>query len=119
MKPKFNSDIKKKWLVALRSGKYSQCRGAFRKEDGFCCLGVLADVMQPDGWETNWLKRTEQGRIQHSSESFIYSGYFFEDKQTCWHLAALNDSAKKSFTEIADWVEENIQTESTVEGFFN
>jgi hypothetical protein len=40
--------LKKKWVAALRSGKYKQGHGALRikgaKKDAFCCLGVLADV---------------------------------------------------------------------------
>ena len=31
-------------VAALRSGKYKQCTGALRKDDGFCCLGVACDV---------------------------------------------------------------------------
>ena len=47
MKP----EIKEKWVKALRSGKYSQCRHALHiQDDGFCCLGVLADLMEPR-WE--------------------------------------------------------------------
>ncbi len=34
----------KKWVTALRSGKYSQGRGMLRKEDTFCCLGVACDL---------------------------------------------------------------------------
>jgi hypothetical protein len=39
-----------KWIAALRSGEYSQDRGALRTDDGFCCLGVLCDVMGAE-WE--------------------------------------------------------------------
>lgn len=50
--------IRDKWVAALRSGNYKQGRGALRLsagsynheepasvEDGFCCLGVLSDVV--------------------------------------------------------------------------
>jgi hypothetical protein len=36
--------LKKKWVRALRSGKYKQGERYLRKGDAFCCLGVLADV---------------------------------------------------------------------------
>ena len=35
----------KKWVQALRSGKYKQAHGTLGKEDGSrCCLGVLCDL---------------------------------------------------------------------------
>lgn len=39
----------KAWIRALRSGEYKQTKGALAKQrpdgtDGFCCLGVVADV---------------------------------------------------------------------------
>lgn len=37
-------DKKLKWIEALESGKYSQCKGTLRGEDGFCCLGVWLDL---------------------------------------------------------------------------
>ena len=48
-------DIKERWIAALRSGKYKQAKEALRVrgEDGqdrLCCLGVLCDVVDPDGW---------------------------------------------------------------------
>jgi hypothetical protein len=44
-------ELKNKWLAALRSGDYKQ--GAHRLRtvnDCFCCLGVLCDIINPDGW---------------------------------------------------------------------
>jgi hypothetical protein len=42
-----------KWLAALRSGEYEQTKGALRRDNSFCCLGVLCDVISPDGWQKN------------------------------------------------------------------
>ena len=40
-----NARIKRKWVTALRSGKYVQGRGFLRDEDdGYCCLGVLCSI---------------------------------------------------------------------------
>lgn len=36
---------RKKWVKALRSGKYKQAEGQLRDGDRFCCLGVLCDVL--------------------------------------------------------------------------
>lgn len=46
-----DSSLKQKWVRALRSGKYTQATGALRTEDGFCCLGVLCDVYDPELWQ--------------------------------------------------------------------
>lgn len=47
--------IKRRWLRALRSGKYTQCQGSLHlKDDGFCCLGVLCDVLKKDFKNVDW-----------------------------------------------------------------
>ena len=48
-----NKDIRDNWVAALRSGMYKQGTGVLRQKsqdgrDGFCCLGVLCDVYDPD-----------------------------------------------------------------------
>jgi hypothetical protein len=56
-KSKFKSNVmdpelKQKWIDALLSGHYHQGNGSLRNaNDEFCCLGVLADLVEPDGWE--------------------------------------------------------------------
>lgn len=57
---KLPSEFKAKWLEALRSGKYTQTRGKLRRTaqqgndpdriPGFCCLGVLCDIIDPNAW---------------------------------------------------------------------
>lgn len=37
-------DIKNLWADALESGQYKQTKGALRKGDAFCCLGVLCNL---------------------------------------------------------------------------
>ncbi len=43
-------ELRAKWTAALRSGAYQQTRNRLRKTDGFCCLGVLCDVIDPSRW---------------------------------------------------------------------
>jgi hypothetical protein len=42
--------VKRDWIDALRSGKYKQTRSKLCNKDGFCCLGVLADVAISGDW---------------------------------------------------------------------
>jgi len=50
MKPTKNQI--QKWVLALRSGEYSQTTGKLQDEQGYCCLGVACDVFIPDGMKT-------------------------------------------------------------------
>lgn len=52
-----DQEIKTKWVAALRSGEYHQIDGTLRGHDydghlGYCCLGVLAEVCEPDSTRT-------------------------------------------------------------------
>lgn len=42
---------KNKWVEALRSGKYPVGSGQLRSEFGYCAFGVLADFIDPNGWQ--------------------------------------------------------------------
>jgi hypothetical protein len=50
-----NSEVKAKWLEALRGGEYKQARYTLHSQsDGFCCLGVLCDIYTKEfggSWE--------------------------------------------------------------------
>lgn len=105
-------EFKDQWLEALRSGKYEQGKGALRtvhnhSKDGFCCLGVLCDLI-PDGtWD-------DQGIFNHY-KSFSTSSMLpnnipairvsSADQST---LIEMNDGKNHSFTQIANWIEINI-----------
>jgi hypothetical protein len=45
-----NEDVKREWVSALRSGQYSQGTQYLRRDDDYCCLGVLCDLMDSAGW---------------------------------------------------------------------
>lgn len=102
----------KKWVEALRSGKYEQGKMALRHENRFCCLGVACEVfienggaikiaIDPDGDATyaglacrlpkevsDWIGiKSPLGR--------------FEEKAS---LSSLNDNGS-TFFEIADIIE--------------
>jgi|SRR5580658_10386078 hypothetical protein len=37
-------DVAKKWVAALRSGKYNKGKGQLQVLDTYCCLGVLCKI---------------------------------------------------------------------------
>lgn len=44
-----NKENIRKWVEALRSGKYKQTRKGLRDAMGFCCLGVACEVAIANG----------------------------------------------------------------------
>lgn len=93
---------KKKWLKALRSGKFLQGMGSLEVscynggKTSYCCLGVLGEVC----------------KIRSSSETFLQDkkGRFVplpEDLQK--KLASKNDNGE-SFLQIAAWISKNVKT---------
>ena len=100
-----DKSIKALWLNALRSGEYTQTRFALRKTEkstknpeqpiGHCCLGVLIDV---------------------GNKEFIRTHGYAERLTVCdflkygvaASLAKLNDNDEKTFSEIADYIEQNL-----------
>jgi hypothetical protein len=106
-------DIKKDWVDALRSGKYKQVQGYLHKADGYCCLGVLCDVMgvlSSDHLQTKLEKDTEVHSYFYkdskmtedlSREFMLEVGLSPDEADT---LMAMND-ASDSFIVIADHIE--------------
>ena len=108
----------KKWVEALRSGKYKQTQYHLKDADGYCCLGVLCTLTE---YKNNYTKmiyvygdgnfsknsvlpdsireltgiQTKDGAIPYkNSDEFTKS------------LASFNDSGK-SFKWIANYIEKN------------
>ena len=123
---RLRKDIKKKWLQALRSGKYEQGFTRLRtgseenyNESAFCCLGVLADLLDPEGWQMNYSPDCSSGPDCGPD----CRGYYWHDAcevlpdekslplglspsaQT--DLAQLNDEGN-DFEYIANWIDENL-----------
>jgi hypothetical protein len=65
-------DLKEKWVRALRSGEYAQGKGLLReynpvhKQDQFCCLGVLCDIVAKEGLEGEDGKKFVWGDDDHA-----------------------------------------------------
>lgn len=52
-----NTEIKTKWVAALRSGKYRQARHVLNGDGGMCCLGVLCDLYIQETEGKEWKER--------------------------------------------------------------
>lgn len=119
--------FRKKWLEALRSGEYKQISGQLMDVEydeatneyfydnpiGFCCLGVACDIVGHkeelnqfmwDGYPSVCFDREYNNVFKKLPkiirESSDQGGDF------TYIVAGMNDDGK-SFTEIADWIENN------------
>ena len=62
-----NKTVKNKWIEALRSGEYEQGICSLRKDNKYCCLGVLCDLYGKEN-DTPWVKYV-------SEEEFRFLGH--------------------------------------------
>lgn len=122
--------LRKTWVEALRSGNYKQTRGRLHAGGGYCCLGVLCEILYGP---TAWGNPTHHGfgrsdvyeliitgdrvlppsaaadavGLTHIAGVFNPSADFadkFPKAGEAFSLAALNDHGA-SFNEIADIIE--------------
>lgn len=91
------AELKVKWLKELRGTRFTQYRGAIGKGTELCCIGVCGAAAGLDQ-NVDWLTENVSKKIGISSAK----------RQK---LVELNDLEKKSFAEIADWIEINIPAE--------
>jgi hypothetical protein len=113
---KLPAAFKKKWLKALKSGKYIKGTGLLKQIDNgetkWCCLGVAGDIC---------------GVKNFGSSQYLFSKSNMTDKRSSlrglanvpktirghWEdsvaekLAKLNDNSK-SFDKVIKWIEKNL-----------
>lgn len=97
------NDNAKKWVAALRSGEYKQAQNQLRTDEGYCCLGVACELALEAGAISSYnpegisLPFPVQKWLGLASPSGRYGHYQF--------LTNDNDRLGKSFSEIADIIE--------------
>lgn len=117
------NDNAKKWVEALRSGKFQQAKNRLATKDGFCCLGVACEVAIENGVEIKKIVVDTGGILYDYNEMLLPDsvkewlnlttcGSDYEVIGNAQQLSADNDSGK-TFTKIADIIE------SEPEGLFN
>lgn len=106
-----NPKIAKRWIKALRSGKYKQDTGQLRNGDKFCCLGVLCDLHAKEtGME--WSKRGCYYEEKHLLPSIVIQWAGLKSNNGKLgprrSLSKLNDNGA-SFRKIATVIEKNVE----------
>jgi hypothetical protein len=112
-------DVKKKWVAALRSGKYKQGCGALRRNDEYCCLGVLCDVYRKETGK-RWVRQKghEEFAIHQSTGGLPtrvreWAGLDQARIDLDWDgknesVVLLNDVYRVPFEKLADAIEEQL-----------
>ncbi len=116
----------KKILKALRSDEYVQGRQTMcvpaEGGDRFCCLGVIVNELHPGEWEE--ASYSIAGFPQLDSR-LMFRGFGGDlpislmsevelTNRLMRHLIEMNDVDKKTFLEIADWLEK-VWTQTAVD----
>lgn len=100
-------DFAIKWLEHLRSGDYNQTRAALHANGGYCCLGVaclVAGITEEEMGDSGYMITGMVQQIGKPYPSELLGCTPLGEK-----LMQLNDQEKRTFLEIADWVEENVE----------
>lgn len=111
----------KKWVKALRSGRYSQTQETLQDESGHCCLGVACEIFIPKKLQQRYSYSDEPfligdlPNIQEKSPKWLKDMDKNFSKKTGHHLSVLNDQTitdenstdiePLTFDEIADLLE--------------
>jgi len=121
-------NFKEEWVKALKSGNYTQGAGALRREmdnttnpgstPEYCCLGVACSVAGvPEEYISGeWIEQQyEFEKYRYSKVPEILHGGS-DDNELVEVLSTMNDTHtrdtsehKFSFTDIADWIDDNIE----------
>lgn len=132
-KQKIDPELKRKWVEALRSGKYPQGYTRLKTGDGrYCCLGLLTELIPMFELKQHGKSKLERYRSDYAVE---YKGQFhygtphylvaenvlsyrtmiklmeLNDGEPSFVLLTREDSPGKnslSFAQIADWIENNL-----------
>lgn len=114
-----NHEIKTKWLAALRSGDYRKSVHVLKRyftttKPGYCCMGVLCDIIKDDfGHASDLLEQNEPGSFHNAKKSKFavldqsalhFTGVSPQHQRT---LTSMNDKGA-TFERIANYIEKHV-----------
>jgi hypothetical protein len=104
-----NIKLAKKWVKALRSGKYRQVQNVLKGPDGskhvgFCCLGVYCDIYDKTKW-----KKDSDGNNRYLGSYMDMPEKLRQElgltSTQVSELVSMNGDYDKSFKDIANHIE--------------
>lgn len=100
-----NPEIKKRWVEALRSGRYCQTKNWLRDSAGYCCLGVLTDLFLEEKGD-DWTKPTAPGSLMLYEDFTDLTTEVQEWAGLSSHLPAVIVAEGVTARELALWNDE-------------
>lgn len=109
------TELKKNWIEALRSGEFKQVKNTLTNGEAYCCLGVLCkiggasklgEIYNEDEGRFNQLDCFELNKtiaIVDLPEEYLKEFGLTDNQQST--LIIMNDTDNKTFSEIADYIE--------------
>ena len=112
-----NAVTPEQWQARLRDPASQQAHNTMRDGDAFCCLGHLADLIDPEAWVKTTTSLNARGYCYHWYDS---GGIFAPNDLPSWlkswqqaHASGLNDHHGWTLPQIADWVEAGMPLDVT------
>ena len=97
-RPALAPELKAAWVKALRSGEYKQCTMSYARGGAYCCLGVLAVITNgPNLRPLEFAQLFINGPLEKMVPAEVQSP-----------LVSMNDDERRTFPEIADYIEANL-----------
>jgi len=110
-----NAEIKREWIERLRSGEYKQGMFALNRGQTFCCLGVLCEIavekgvaIRVDTDRTFIRYRDNDGNTCNATLPRALQTWSGLGADDIGELVLQNDRKKRSFKEIADYIESGL-----------
>ena len=100
-------EFRKKWINALASGKYQQTDQVLCDEYGFCAIGVGLVAAGVPIDKIKDVPNINKDLINDYNLPFISD---CDEILDC--IIELNDNCDKSFQDIAEWIENNVDSRS-------
>lgn len=104
-------EIVELWIKALRSGEYKPGKLRLRRENTFCCLGVLCDLARKDGGD-DWKEIHDLYHFGKDRETHYLPKQFQEylelKSSTLSQLMRINDAQDDPFPTIAIILEKTV-----------
>lgn len=95
-------ELAKRWVSALRSGKYTQTDSVLHDDRGYCCLGVLMEIVYGDPYDGPDEDRDYRGDEELGADRLYDVGMTGSQEN---QFILMNDRQGYSFAEIADEIE--------------
>jgi hypothetical protein len=100
-----NTEVKQKWIDALRSGWYDQGSEKLRSVQGYCCLGVLCDLYTQETKMVGWEFRGLDENTHQTTDYWYFDGEseFLPESVKEWAgLPVANPNVRVDVTENDD-----------------